>query len=222
MISKQTFQFLKELAKNNNRDWFDANKEKYQAAAAEFEDFVNVVIANIARFDKSISGILAKDCIFRIYRDVRFSKDKSPYKTHFGAWIVKGGRKSHAEAGYYIHIESDGSILAGGAHNPPPDWLKAIRSEIYNNGKEFKKIIGSAAFKKYFKEIEGERLSRPPQGFDASHPDIELLKQKSYLAVYKVKDNAVMSDDFAKLCTEVFKALYPFDRFLNRAKLKFS
>ncbi|MBI3815358.1 MAG: DUF2461 domain-containing protein [Nitrospinae bacterium] len=217
MIGKQTFQFLKELKKNNNRNWFNANKEKYQAAAAEFEDFVNVVIASISQFDKSISGILAKDCIFRIYRDVRFSKDKSPYKTHFGAWIVKSGRKSHDEAGYYIHIEPDASILAGGAHNPPPDWLRGIRSKIHNNGKEFKKIIGSASFKKYFKEIEGEKLSRPPHGFDANHPDIELLKQKSYLAVHKVDDKTVMSDNFIKLCSEVFKALYPFDEFLNQA-----
>ncbi len=216
MISKQTFQFLKELKKNNNRDWFNSNKEKYQTANAEFEAFVNVVLANIAQFDKSIAGVSARDCIFRIYRDVRFSKDKSPYKTHLSAWIVKSGRKSHDEAGYYIHIEPDGSILAGGAHNPPPDWLRAIRSKIHSNGKEFKKIIGSAAFKKYFKEIEGERLSRPPQGFDANHPDIELLKQKSYLAVHKVKDNAVMAGDFAKLCTEAFKVLYPFNKFLNQ------
>ncbi len=218
MISKQTFQFLKELKKNNNRNWFNANKENYQTAAAGFEDFVNTVITNIAKFDRDITGILAKECIFRIYRDVRFSKDKSPYKTHFGAWIVKSGRKSHDEAGYYIHIEPDGSILAGGAHNPPTDWLNAIRHEIYNNGKEFKKIIESPAFKKYFSEIEGERLSRPPQGFDASHPDIELLKQKSYLAVHKVNDNIVMSDYFANLCTEVFKVLYPFNRFLNQRK----
>ncbi|MBI3755889.1 MAG: DUF2461 domain-containing protein [Deltaproteobacteria bacterium] len=217
MISKQTFQFLRDLKKNNNRNWFNNNKEKYQAAAAEFEDFVNVVIPDIARFDKSIAGVSARDCIFRIYRDVRFSKDKSPYKTHFGAWIVKSGRKSHDEAGYYIHIEPDGSILAGGAHNPPSDWLMAIRGKIHSNGKEFKKIIGNAIFKKYFREIEGEKLSRPPQGFDVGHPDIELLKQKSYLAVHKVKDNVVMSGDFAKLCAEVFKALYPFDKFLNQA-----
>lgn len=217
MISKQTFKFLIDLKNNNNRNWFNDNKERFQAASAEFEDFVNLVIPNIARFDKSISGIPAKDCIFRIYRDVRFSKDKSPYKTHFGAWIVKSGRKSHDEAGYYIHIEPDTSILAGGAHNPPSDWLRGIRDKIYSDGKEFKKIIGSAAFKKYFNEIEGEKLSLPPQGFDANHPDIELLKRKSYLAIHKVDDKTVMSDNFIKLCSEVFKALYPFDKFLNQA-----
>ncbi|MBI5902422.1 MAG: DUF2461 domain-containing protein [Deltaproteobacteria bacterium] len=217
MISKETFQFLKELRNNNNRDWFNANRERYQTANAEFEDFVNIAIAGVSRFDKGIAWVTAKDCIFRIYRDVRFSKDKAPYKTHLGAWIVKGGRKSHAEAGYYIHIEPDKSILAGGAHMPPPDWLRAIRGEIHNNGKEFKKIIGSDAFKEYFKEIEGEKLQRPPQGYDAGHPDIELLKQKSYLAVHKVNDNDVMSGDFAERCKEVFKALCPFNQFLNQA-----
>lgn len=217
MISKQTFQFLKELKTNNNRDWFNANKEKYLVAIAEFEVFVNLLIQKIGQFDKDVVSLNAKDCIFRIYRDVRFSKDKSPYKPHFGAWIVKGGRKSEQGAGYYVHIEPDNCFLAGGAYMPPADWLEVIRREIYHNGKELKKILSSASFKKYFKEIQGEQLQRPPRGYDANHPDIELLKRKSFLAMHKMSNNAVITNNSLKYCAEVFKALSPFDRFFNKA-----
>lgn len=217
MISKQTFQFLNELKKNNNRDWFNANKERYQTAMAEFETFIDLLIQKIGKFDKDVAGLHAKDCIFRIYRDVRFAKDKSPYKTHFGAWIVRGGKKSEQGAGYYVHVENDNCFLAGGAHMPPADWLEAIRQEIYHNGKEFKKIVGSTGFKKYFKEIEGEQLQRPPRGYDANHPDIELLKRKSYLATHKVPNTVVMRSNFIEYCTGTFKALSPLNRFLNKA-----
>lgn len=217
MISKQTFQFLNELKKNNNRGWFNENKERYQAAAADFEAFINLLIQKIGKFDKDVAGLHAKDCIFRIYRDVRFSKDKSPYKTHFGAWIVRGGKKSEHGAGYYVHVESDNCFLAGGAHMPSTEWLEAIRQEIYRNGKGFKKIITGASFKKYFNEIQGEQLQRPPRGYEASHPDIELIKRKSFLATHKVPTSVVITNKFIQYSTNVFKALFPLNKFLNNS-----
>jgi uncharacterized protein (TIGR02453 family) len=153
MISQQAFQFLLNLKKNNNKDWFIANKSSYEKVKEEFEEFIYALIVQIIKFDKNIPVLNAKDYIFRIYRDVRFSKDKSPYKTHLGAHITSAKSKSeiHSRAGYYIHIEPGGkSILAGGAYIPPSAWLNAIRKEIHYNSKELKKIINGRDFKKYF------------------------------------------------------------------------
>ena len=218
MISKATYSFLKDLKANNNRDWFQDNKPRYESARAEFEEFITKLHAAICKFDDSIGSIDPKKTIFRIYRDVRFSKNKDPYKTNFGAHIHPGDKQAvHSIAGYYIHIEPGGkSMLAGGAYQPQGPWLKAIRQEIDYNGKEFKKIINAKAFNTYY-QLEGEKLKRPPQGYDADHPDIELLKQKSFLAVHYPTDKVVQSPDFLKHCEKAFKALYPFDQFLNRA-----
>lgn len=218
-ISKKTFQFLKDLKKNNNRDWFQANKPRYEEAKQEFEEFIDALIAKIAEFDPSIKHHTAKECVFRIYRDVRFSKDKSPYKTHFGAHITAAVKKSdiHTKAGYYIHISPGESMLAGGAYMPEAKWLKAIRQEIDYNGEEFKKILNSKSFKEYFGAMEGEKLKTTPKDYDAEHPDIELLKYKSYLATHSCKDNDVLNEKFLQHCGKVFKALHPFDQYLNRA-----
>ncbi len=220
MLSKSTLNFLKDIKANNNREWFAENKPRYETAKEDFEIFVNALIQKIALFDKSISHLTAKGCVYRIYRDVRFSKDKSPYKAHFGAYITSSSKKSdvHANAGYYIHIEHNKSMLAGGAYSPPSDWLNAIRQEIDYNTDEFKKIINGKDFKKYFVEIEGEKLVRPPKGYEPNHPEIELLKFKSYLASQIVSDKEVLSSDFLSHSAKVFKTLYPFNCFLNRAK----
>lgn len=219
MITPSTFQFLKDLKTNNNREWFTANKPRYDAAKKEFEEFINVLIPKLAVFDKSIGHLTAKDCVFRIYRDVRFSKDKSPYKTHLGAYISKAGKKTdvHGNAGYYIHLEDGQTMLAGGAYVPPSAWVNAIRQEIDYNTVEFKKILLSKNFKNYFGQIEGEKLTRPPKGYDISHPDIELLKLKSFLVTHRVPNKLVTSNDFLTHSVKVFKTLYPFNNFLNRA-----
>jgi uncharacterized protein (TIGR02453 family) len=220
MISKATLQFLKDLKKNNERGWFMDNKARFEEAKSDFEEFTNTLISQISRFDEGIGHLQAKDCIFRIYRDTRFSKDKSPYKTNFGAHITSAKSKSeiHTRAGYYIHLAPGDSMLAGGAYLPPTPWLKNIRSEINHHGKEFKKIITSATFKKYFTEIEGAKLVKAPKEFPKDHPDIELLKYKSYLAVHKPDDKTVLSKDFVKYSADVFKALKPFGDFLNRSQ----
>lgn len=218
-ISQSSFDFLSGLKENNNKEWFSANKPHYEIARKEFERFVDALIARIAAFDPAIAHFTAKDCVFRIYRDVRFSADKSPYKTHFGAHITSAPKKSeiHTRAGYYIHLEPGASMLAGGAYLPESAWLKAIRQEIAYNFEEFKSILADKDFKRYFGEIEGEKLKRNPADYPADHPAIELLKQKSFLASHKPADTQVLSGDFLAHCSSVFKALSPFDRFLNRA-----
>jgi uncharacterized protein (TIGR02453 family) len=217
MISKSTFDFLKSLKKNNNREWFNRNKPRYEQAKNEFEDFINSLIPLIANFDETVSGLEAKNCIFRIYKDVRFSKDRIPYNTYLGAHIVKGGRKSeHNRAGYYVHIEPGNSMLGGGAYLPPADWLKTIRKKIADNTNAFKKIIKSNQFRKYFGEIEGEKLKIAPKDYPKDHPEIELLKYKSYLSVYRPPDKDILSNKFLKHASEVFKAYYPFCSFLNQ------
>jgi uncharacterized protein (TIGR02453 family) len=218
-LTKSTFNFLNELKKNNNRDWFQANKPRYEEVKKEFVAFVDALILEIAKFDPSIAHHEAKNCVFRIYRDVRFSKDKSPYKSHLGAHISAAAKRSeiHSRAGYYIHIEPGGSMLAGGAYMPHGPWLKAIRQEIAYHADELRQIIGSADFVKHFGELEGEKLKKAPKGYDPDHSEIELLKYKSFLATKKCTDSEVTSDGFITLAGHVFKALYPLDTFLNRA-----
>jgi uncharacterized protein (TIGR02453 family) len=220
MLSKSTLSFLKDLSANNNREWFTENKARYEAAKSDFEKFIDALIPEIAAFDKSVAHNTAKSSVYRIYRDVRFSKDKSPYKTHLGAYITSAVKKSdvHLSAGYYIHIQDGASILAGGAYTPPTDWLSAIRQEIDYNTKEFKKIINGKEFKNYFGKIEGEKLSRPPKGYEAIHPEIELLKLKSFLVSHNLSNKELHSPDLLANSAKVFKTLYPFNSFLNRAK----
>jgi len=218
-ISPATLQFLADLKANNNREWFTTNKPRYEVAKKEFEQFVNELIAGIAQFEPSVAHFTAKDCVFRIYRDVRFSADKSPYKVHFGAHVSPASNKSeiHTRAGYYIHIEPGASMLAGGAYGPESTWLKAIRQEIAYNLEEFKGILDAKDFKKYFGEMEGEKLKKTPKDYAADHPGIELLKHKSFLATHKPADKQVTTVDFLEHCVQVFKALNPLDRFLNRS-----
>lgn len=216
-ISKDTFQFLKDLSKNNNRDWFNEHKPRYQEAKDEFEVFVDALIQNITAFDESIGHHKAKDCIFRIYRDVRFSKDKSPYKGHMGAHVTSAAKRSeiHSRAGYYIHIGPGESMLAGGAYLPQGPWLKAIRQEISYNADGLKQVLNAPDFKKYFGEMEGEKLKTAPRDYEKDHPEIEFLKHKSFLASHQLSDKEVTSPGFLDHATQVFKALYPFDNFLN-------
>lgn len=217
-ISPSTLQFLKDLKENNNRDWFTENKGRYEEARSNFMEFVDSLIRDISAFDPSIAHQTAKNSVFRIYRDVRFSEDKSPYKTNFGAHFTAAHKRSemHSRAGYYIHLEPGQSMLAGGAYMPQGEWLKAIRQEIDYNAEDLKKIISSKTFKEYFGEMEGERLKKAPRDYPQDHPEIELLKHKSFLAVNRCPDELILSDNFSDHCVRVFKALYPFDQFLNR------
>jgi uncharacterized protein (TIGR02453 family) len=215
-IKKQTLDFLRELKNNNEREWFAANQKDYKVARANFESFVQAVINEVITFDPILKGLEVKNCVFRINRDTRFSKDKSPYKTNFGAFIVRGGKNNGERfAGYYFHIEPDGCMLAGGAYMPPSPWLNAIREKISDEAEEFLEIINDAAFKKYFGPIEGERLKSSPKGYPADHPQIELLRLKSFLALNEIPDEKVLEPGFFKYVIEVFRAMKPLNDFLS-------
>lgn len=213
---KNVIPFLTELKKNNNREWFQANKKKYDQAKTEFETFVNGLIAELVKIDPQIGTLTAKECVFRIFRDVRFSNDKSPYKTNMGGFIARGGRKG-GYSGYYIHIDPEGSFIAGGLYMPPADILKKVRQEIMYNVEEFKGIIHKASFQKAYGQLEGEMLKRPPKDFPADFPDIELLKFKSYTVLHAIDAGTILNPDFTKYAINIFKELKPLNHFLNRA-----
>ena len=212
-IKKQTLEFLKDLKLHNDRDWFNQNKDKFTAANDNFVEFTQELIDRVASFDKSLTGLLAKDAVFRIYRDIRFSKDKSPYKTFFGAHL-RGREKGCGIAGYYFHFEPGSSFLAGGVHMTESQNLRAIREEISDNGKTFLKIINDKSFKDNFK-IEGEKLSKVPQGFDKEDPMAEFLKYKELMIHHAVKDKEILEADFVSYCSKIFKAMVPVNKFVN-------
>lgn len=214
----KTLKFLAKLKKNNDRDWFNANKKEYEAAREEFEGVVGKLIAGIAAFDPSVIGTQPKDCLFRIYRDVRFSKDKSPYKTAFGAYIAPGGRKS-MEPGYYLHGEPGACFLAGGMHMPQPADLLAVRSAIAAEPKALEKIENAATFKKYFKGIDAhDSLKTAPKGFDPDHPAIRYLRLKGYTVSHEIRKDADVKDaKFPAYAVRVFKAMKPLVDFLREA-----
>lgn len=215
-MDKQVLQFLSELKDNNNREWFAENKQQYEKARQQVLDFVDNLILGMVKIDKSFTGLTAKDSLFRIYRDVRFSKDKSPYKTNFGAYLVPGGKKS-SRAGVYLQIAPGDSFIAGGSYAPPADILKKIRYEVYNNITEFKEIIQSKEFVKNFGELAGSKLVRPPVGFPADFADIELLKFKDYIVFSKIEDKMIASPQLTNHILNLVKIMKPFDDFLNRA-----
>ncbi len=215
---EKSFDFLKKIKQNNNREWFHANKAQYNEAREEFEHVTELLIHEVSRFDRNIAGLTPKDCIFRIFRDIRFSNDKTPYKTNFGSYLVKGGKKSF-HAGYYLHIEpGGGSFVAGGFYMPPSDWLKAIRKSIYDHIDEFKDIIHSPAFYKEFGELYADKLKKPPQGFPKDWPDIELLKYKSYDIIKMLTDKEFKQHDILNTIMRLFELMHPFITFLNEAE----
>ena len=215
-IKKSTLDFLTAIKCNNNRDWFIANRPLYLEAKENFEAFVQVIIDKLVVFEPLMKGLEAKSCVYRINRDIRFSNDKSPYKTHFGAFIIRGGKNNGDKyAGYYFHVEPGKSIMAGGAYMPPSPWLSSIREKISEQPEEFIKIINSNEFVKYFGGIDGEKLKTAPKGYPSNHPHIELLKFKSYLVVNEASDKMVLSDDYLDHVLKVFKAMKPLNDFLN-------
>lgn len=217
MITKDILQFLGELKQNNTREWFTENKKKYEVANKSLLTLVEQFIPVVQGIDSTVGDLAAKDCIFRIYRDIRFAHDKTPYKTNMGAYFAMGGRKS-VKAGYYLHLEPGGSMLAGGIWMPEADVLKKIRQEIYFNSAEFKTLLATKSFKDYFGVLsEDGKLKNPPKDFPKDFPDIELLKHKDFTMFYRIDDETVCSEDFPKVVSKVFEAMKPVNDFLNRA-----
>jgi uncharacterized protein (TIGR02453 family) len=213
---QEVLNFLSELKENNNREWFDQNREWHQACRDKVVFLTELIIHEISRFDDEIGVQDPKSCVFRIYRDVRFSHDKTPYKSHFGVYIVKGGKKS-VNAGYYLHIEPGGSFVGGGIWSPPAEALKAVRTEIFDHPEEFKKLIYGDSFRKVFSHMYDDKLKTAPKGFPKDFPDIELLKYKSYAFDSPLSDSVITSDAIVEKVITSIKQLYPVNRFLNSA-----
>jgi uncharacterized protein (TIGR02453 family) len=215
MLQPSTLKFIKDLKKNNNKPWFDTNRKKYEEAKKDFVAFVDSLILSIAKFDPAVASLKAKDCIFRINRDVRFSKDKSPYKTNMGAYINPGGKKVNTP-GYYFHCEPGGSFAAGGLYVPEPAVLAKVRQEIDYSFEEWKKIVNDKAFKKYFPKVDGiEVLSRPPKGYSDDNPAIEFLKMKSYIVSRPLTDAQFTDKNLLKEVSKTFETMKPMIDFLN-------
>ncbi|HQW84218.1 MAG TPA: DUF2461 domain-containing protein [Ferruginibacter sp.] len=218
MLESTTLKFLTNLKKNNNKPWFEENRKQYDIVRMGFLEMVSVLIKQIAKFEPVIGTQAAKDCVFRINRDVRFSKDKSPYKSHFSCYFNKEGKKSNG-AGYYLHIEPGQSFAGGGIWMPETIVLAKIRQEIDYNFKDFKKITGKPLFKKTFnKGVQSEeRLVRPPKGYDEQNPAIEFLKMKSYIVSCSFSDSEVLSKNFESNVVKTFAAMKPFIDYFNAA-----
>ena len=219
MILPSTLKFLKDLKKNNNKPWFEAHRKDYEAAKKDFEQFIQSVIDMYGKKDKTISHLKAKDCMFRINRDVRFSKDKSPYKSNMGAYINRGGKKS-LYGGYYFHCEPGHAFAGGGIWMPMPPELAKVRQEIDYNFAAFKKIIGSKKFKAVYNDVSRDPeyvLSRVPKGYEADNPAAEYLKLKSVVATAKISDAELNSKDLVKKITTAFEALHPLLEFVNHS-----
>jgi uncharacterized protein (TIGR02453 family) len=209
-------QFFRDLESNNNRDWFNAHKSEYLKARDFLERVVEQVIAGLGQVDPHIRGIKAKDTIFRIYRDTRFSHDKTPYKTNMGAHISAGG-KNAGEPGYYFHIQPGECFVSGGIYMPPSDKLKAIRKEIYLFPEDFKELIDDPFFRKNFTLFDEDKLKRPPLGYPADFPLIEYLKFKNYCPWAAVPDEWLDEPGLAERITQLYVRMKPFNDFIYRA-----
>jgi len=219
MLQTATLKFLKGLQKNNNKPWFEKNRPAYEEAKADFAQFIQTVIDKHGKKDDSIKDLKAKDCMFRINRDVRFSKDKSPYKNNFGASINRGGKKS-VYAGYYFHCQPGEAFVGGGLWIPMPPDLKKGRQEVDYCFDEFEKIIGSKKFISVYGDLikDGETsLVKVPQGFEKDNPAAEYLKLKSFIAMKKLDDATLTSKDLVQTTLGAFETLHPLLMFLNRA-----
>jgi uncharacterized protein (TIGR02453 family) len=217
MINPSTIEFLKHLKKHNSKVWFDENRQHYSAAKDNYLDFVGEVLGRMKKIDDSLINLEPKQCVFRINRDVRFSKNKDPYKTNMGASFSKGGKKVQC-AGYYFHLEPGESFIGGGFWMPMAPELNKIRQEIDYNFEAFSKIVNKKKFKTSFGSLnESEKLTRPPKGYEAENPAIELLKLKSFVVMTAVRDNELTGKELANKVIDHFETMMPLVDFLNKA-----
>jgi uncharacterized protein (TIGR02453 family) len=212
-ISPSLFPFLTQLAANNNREWFAANKKAYDTEKLAFDKVIEYLLKTIGAFE-DIDGQRVSDCAYRIYRDVRFSADKSPYKRHFACSFEQGGKKS-GRAGYYLHLEPGNCFLAGGAWGPSKEQLAAIRQEIDYNPSELLGILENHDFKALFDKIEGEALKTAPKGYDKDHPNINLLRQNQYYVLHKYTDAEVLAPGFLEKFVSHCRTMKPFADWCN-------
>ena len=219
MQHKPLFTFLAGLAKHNERAWFQERKATYDELRRSFEQDAEFWARGLAELDPALASTEGRKSLFRIYRDVRFSKNKDPYKTHFSAYFTAGPSKDIDTPGYYLQLGPNGNtLIAGGLYMPDKAQLAAIRQEIDYNADELKALLAAPAFRRYFGGLGGEKLKKRPAAYAADHPEIELLKHKSFTATHQMSDEAVLSHaDFRAHVVEVFAAMVPFCQFLRGA-----
>ena len=209
--------FLRDISRNNNREWFEKKKPRYLQTKEYFEDFLEALHKELLKFDESLAGLNPRKQGFRIYRDVRFSKDKRPYKVNMGAGFSAHG-KMEQEPGYYIHIEPGKSFVAGGLYMPDPTNLSKIRQEVDYNADGLLKILNNKKFKKYFKGLDDfDQVKTAPKGYPKDHPHIDLLKNKSFIVSRYFTDTQVKDKKFVKQLVEICKAIKPLNDFLKEA-----
>ncbi|MFO7938769.1 MAG: DUF2461 domain-containing protein [Bacteroidales bacterium] len=217
MIQKELLSYLRELQQNNNREWFHENKQRYQLVRAGFEQYIARLILELATFDSSVKYVTPKESIFRINRDVRFSQNKSPYKTNMGAFISPGGRKL-LKSGYYLHIEPQGSFLAVGLFRPPADRLKAIRQEIYHDPEAFGEVIEDPEFIAQFGGLaDDQKLKTAPKGYPKDWEYVDYLRYKNFVVSKPLDEALLTSEDLTENLLTNYEIAYPLHRFLNFA-----
>lgn len=219
MLSKETLQFLDDLKANNNRDWFLENKKRYEVFKKDYQQLVADLLDAMKPLDPSLEMLEVKNCTFRINRDIRFSKDKTPYKSHLGIWLSSGA-KGLNRSGYYIHLEKGTSFIAGGLYCPESEDLKKMRKEIAYFYDDLEAILEEKDFKREFGDFdrnEKDTLKNPPRGYDKEHPAIELLKLKSFESSQKIEFSAAAKKDFVAVMSRKLIALKPLNDFINRA-----
>jgi len=211
-IAKADFQFLINLSQNNYREWFNDHKDQYQESFENMQEFVRVLLAKMGQYDQLVP-MTPKQSLNRIYRDTRFSKDKTPYKNHWG-----GGMKRDTKllrGGYYYHIEPGNTFVAGGFWSPNSNDLKRIRKEFEMDDTYIRKIIAAPIFQKYFGELLGKGVKTAPRGFDKTHPAIDLIRKKQFVVRHDFTNKQVLSKDFTDQMVEAFKAMHPYFNYMS-------
>ncbi|MFV5684403.1 DUF2461 domain-containing protein [Flavobacterium sp. GB2R13] len=219
MLSKDTLQFLDDLKANNNRDWFLENKKRYEAVKKNYQQLVTDLLDVMKPMDPSLEMLEVKNCTFRINRDIRFSKDKTPYKSHLGVWLSSGA-KGMNRSGYYLHLEKGASFIAGGLYCPEAQDLKKMRKEIAYFHDDLEAILNEKDFKREFKDFdrnEKDTLKNPPRGYEKEHPAIEFLKLKSFECSQRIDISEVTKKDFVATMSKKLITLKPLNDFINRA-----
>jgi len=218
MLTKESVQFLEDLVANNNTDWMHANKKRYDAYKKDYHNYIASLLAEIKPLDQKLDNLEVKNCTFRINRDIRFSKDKSPYKTNIGVWMSQNMNRKNAP-GYYVHFEKGNSFIAGGCWCPEPAELKQIRKEIAFFHEDLETIINDKKFKSEFGTLTKDEnvLKKAPKDFEPGHPAIEFLKMKSFTASEKIDDKLFLDKNFSKIVAQKLIALKPLNDFLSRA-----
>jgi uncharacterized protein (TIGR02453 family) len=219
MLTKESLQFLDDLKANNNRDWFQDNKKRYEIFKKDYHQLVSDFLDTMKPLDPSLELLQIKDCTFRINRDIRFSKDKSPYKAHLGVWLSSGAKGAN-RSGYYVHIEKGASFIAGGFYSPDAEELKKVRKEIAFFYDDLEEILKEKNFKKEFGTLdinENNSLKSMPRGYEKDHPAIEFLKLKSFTVSQKYDISEVTKKDFVAKMSQKLITLKPFNEFINRA-----